>query len=169
VVIEQTPSAGTKMQAREAIITLTVSAKPGDEGAPPRAPVITAEPQPVDPAASPAAPAPKPDAPPPKTAAPIPSPVRAPAGPGAVPGVVQPSPGPSPPQGGAARRTRVQVVVPEGGVQEVKIVVIDESGVHTIYKAEHGPGDRVEQMVRSQGYTIIQVYVGNALIQEIRP
>jgi hypothetical protein len=67
------------------------------------------------------------------------------------------------------RRTRIQVVVPEGGPQEVRIVVIDETGVHTVYEARHAPGDRVDQVVRSQGYTIIQVYIANRLVQEVRP
>ncbi|MDR7523074.1 MAG: serine/threonine protein kinase, partial [Armatimonadota bacterium] len=67
------------------------------------------------------------------------------------------------------RRTRVAVVVPEGIAQEVRIVVIDETGVRTVYRAQHGPGDRVDQVVHSQGYTIIQVYLGNRLVQEIRP
>lgn len=60
--------------------------------------------------------------------------------------------------------------MPEGpGTQEVRIVVIDESGVRTIYKAPHTPGDRVEQIVGTRGYTIIQVYIDQRLVQEIRP
>jgi len=47
--------------------------------------------------------------------------------------------------------------------------VIDETGVHTVYQARHAPGDRVDQVVQSQGYTIIQVYVDNRLVQEVRP
>jgi hypothetical protein len=78
-------------------------------------------------------------------------------------------PTPTPTAGSQARRTRIQVVVPEGGAQEVKIVIIDETGVHTIYQATHAPGDRIDQVVRSQGYTIIQVYVANRLVQEVRP
>ena len=82
----------------------------------------------------------------------------------------RPTPAPSPVHAaGQARRTRVQIVVPEGGAVEVRIVVIDETGVNTVYQATHSPGDRVEQLVRSQGYTIIQIYLGNRLVQEIRP
>jgi hypothetical protein len=31
------------------------------------------------------------------------------------------------------------------------------------------PGSRIDEAVRSRGYTIIQVYIDNRLIQEIRP
>ncbi len=147
VVIQQTPASGTRMRPGATAITLTVSAKPGQEGAPPGAPVITAEPQPVE-----------------TQARPTPTP-RGETAPGAVQ-PSRPSPTASP---SVLRRTRVQVVVPEGGAHAVKIVVIDESGVHTVYQATHSPGDRVDQVVRSQGYTIIQVYVDNRLVQEVRP
>ena len=150
-VLEQSPPAATPLRPGTVQIILTVSARPGEESAPPRAPVITAEPQVVEPTRPPA---------PRVQPAPLPTP-----GPR-----VQPSPQPSPAASpGLARRTRVQVVVPEGGVQEVRIVVIDETGVRTVYQAPHSPGDRVDQTVRSQGYTIIQVYVDGRLVQEIRP
>ncbi len=149
LVIEQIPAPATQMRPGQVAIILTVSAKPGEEGAPPRAPVITAEPQPVE------TPAPR------STPVPRPSPA---------PGAVQPSARPSATVApSAARRTRIQVVVPEGGPHEVKIVVIDETGVRTVYQASHPAGDRVDQVVRSQGYTIIQVYVDNRLVQEVRP
>jgi serine/threonine-protein kinase len=151
-VIEQTPSAGTRMRPGEGTITLTVSARPGEESAPPSAPVITAEPQPVE----------TPPAPP--RATPRPTPPRVTPAPG--PASPRPTPATSP---GQVRRTRIQVVVPGGGSQEVRIVVIDETGVHTVYEAWHSPGDRIDQVVRSQGYTIIQVYIANRLVQEVRP
>ncbi len=79
-----------------------------------------------------------------------------------------PSPG-----GGRARgelRTAVRVVVPEGpGGQRVRVIVIDESGVRTVYEKAHRPGERIDLVVESRGYTIIQVYINNTLIQEIRP
>jgi beta-lactam-binding protein with PASTA domain/predicted Ser/Thr protein kinase len=156
-VIEQTPAAGTRIRPGEGPITLTVSARPGEESAPPREPVITAEPQPVETPSRPPEPAPRPTAPRPTP--------RVTTAPGATAGP-RPTAAVSP---GQVRRTRVQVVVPEGGTQEVKIVVIDETGVRTIYQAAHVPGDRVDQVVRSQGYTIIQVYVGSRLVQEVRP
>jgi beta-lactam-binding protein with PASTA domain/predicted Ser/Thr protein kinase len=147
-VVGQTPAAGTRLRPGERTITVTVSARPGEESAPPQAPVITAEPETV------ATPAPRP----------TPAPRSTPA-PGA-----GPAPRPVPTVTSAqARRTRVQIVVPEGGEQEVRIVVIDENGAHTVYRAPHAPGDRVDQIVSSQGYTIIQVYLGNRLVQEIRP
>ncbi len=62
------------------------------------------------------------------------------------------------------------MVVPEGPAsQEVRIVVIDESGVRTVYRAAHAPGERVDQTLRTQGYTIIHVYIDNRLVQEVRP
>ncbi|MGH2403430.1 MAG: protein kinase domain-containing protein, partial [bacterium] len=117
IVIEQSPTAGAKIRAGQVTITLTVSARPGEESAPPQAPVITAEPQVVE--------TPKP--------APTPRPRATPA--------AQASPAPrATPPGSASilRRTRIQVVVPEGpSSQEVRIVVIDESGVKTIYRSPH--------------------------------
>jgi serine/threonine-protein kinase len=66
--------------------------------------------------------------------------------------------------------TRVRLVVPEGDRQQrVKIVVIDEQGPHTVYEKDLAPGTRLDEVVRSQGYTIIQVYVQSRLVQEIRP
>ncbi|MDR7422092.1 MAG: protein kinase [Armatimonadota bacterium] len=143
-VLDQTPTAGARVRPGQVIIALSVAARPGEEGAPPQMPVITAEPQPV--ATPPSPPAPRPTPPAAARATPTPAPAV-----------------------GQARRTRVQVVVPEGGTQEVKIVVIDEAGVRTVYQAPHAPGDRVDQVVGSRGYTIIQVYIANRLIQEIRP
>jgi beta-lactam-binding protein with PASTA domain/predicted Ser/Thr protein kinase len=66
--------------------------------------------------------------------------------------------------------TRVQLVVP-GGEQEqaVKIVVIDERGVQTVFQKTLAPGDRVDERIRSRGFTIIQVFIQNQLVQEIRP
>jgi serine/threonine-protein kinase len=162
-VVEQAPSAGVKVRPGQTVITVAVTARPGEEGAPPRAPVITAEPQPVE-TPSPVEPAGRPG-PRPSTPA---SRVEASPRPGPSP---QPSPRPSPAQpGGVVRRTRLQVVVPEGPPsQQVKIVLIDESGVRTVYQAAHAPGDHLDQTVRTQGYAIIQVYVDNRLVQEVRP
>jgi beta-lactam-binding protein with PASTA domain/tRNA A-37 threonylcarbamoyl transferase component Bud32 len=150
VIVEQSPAAGVLVRPGQTAITVAVAARPGEEAAPPQAPVVTVEPQPVP--------------------TPVPSPaVPTPAGrpsPGATPGA-PPAAAPSP---GLARRTRVQVVVPEGpAAQDVKIVVIDEKGVRTVYQAPHAPGDRIEQFVSTQGYTIIQVYIDNRLVQELRP
>jgi serine/threonine-protein kinase len=153
VVIDQTPAAGSRLPPGQGTITLTVSARPGEEGAPPRVPVITAEPQPTE----------APSRPPEVTPRPAPQPRATPGG------AATPVPRPSPAAPGQERRTRVQVVVPEGSAQEVKIVVIDETGVRTVYQARHVAGDRVDQLVRSHGYTIIQVYVANRLVQEVRP
>lgn len=69
-----------------------------------------------------------------------------------------------------AKVTRVRLVVPEGErEQRIKIVVIDEQGPHTVYEKDLAPGTRLDEVVRSQGYTIIQVYVQSRLVQEIRP
>jgi serine/threonine-protein kinase len=156
VVLDQTPAAATRIKQGSPIM-LTVSARPGEESAPPQAPVITAEPQPTETPGR-GDPTPRP------TVRATPAPRATGEGPAA-----RPSPRPTVVPSGVGRRTRVQVVVPEGGMQEVKIVVIDETGVHTIYQGNHAPGERVEQTVRSQGYTIIQVYVNNKLVQEVRP
>jgi hypothetical protein len=137
-------------------IRLTVTARPGEEAAPPSAPVITAEPQPVETPSGAPAPQPTPRRPTPQAT------TRA--------GGAAPTPRPAPVTSpSSARRTRVEIVVPQGGTQEVKIVVIDETGVHTAYRAAHAPGDRIEQMVQSKGYTVIQVYIDNRLVQELRP
>lgn len=74
------------------------------------------------------------------------------------------------PAAGDEKSTRVQLVVPEGEVeQEVKIVVIDERGVRIAYQKRLPPGSRVTETIRSRGFTIIQVYVQQRLVQEIRP
>lgn len=66
--------------------------------------------------------------------------------------------------------TRVQLVVPGGNPeQDVKIVVIDEAGVRTVYQESLAPGSRVSEVIRTHGYTIIQVYIQGRLVQEIRP
>ncbi len=155
VVVEQAPAPATRMRPGSSPVTVTISARPGEEGAPPRAPIVTAEPQRVE------TPRPRPSPPPVPRVSPTP-----PAA-GARP---QPTVTPAQPEAaGTAKRTRIQVVVPEGGPQEVKIVVIDETGVRTAYQATHSPGDRIDQIVPSQGYTIVQVYVDRRLVQEVRP
>ncbi len=66
--------------------------------------------------------------------------------------------------------TRVRIVVPEGDQeQSVRIVVTDEQGTRTVYEKTLAPGNRLEEVIRSQGFTIIQVFIQNRLIQEIRP
>lgn len=78
----------------------------------------------------------------------------------------QPQRPPSPEE----KLTRVQLVVPGGDQeQEVKIVVIDERGVQSVFQKTLAPGDRVDERIRSRGFTIIQVFIQNKLVQEIRP
>ena len=131
-VVDQSPDPGRKVRPSETEVVLTVSVRPGTEGRPPEAPVVTVERR--------ATPAPK-----------------------------------ATPRGGEDRargqlRTVVHVVVPEGEAgQRVRVVVIDEAGVRTVYEKQHDPGDQVDVVVLSRGYTIIQVYVDNTLVQEIRP
>jgi serine/threonine-protein kinase len=90
-----------------------------------------------------------------------------------VPPAAAPTSAPSPRGEERARgdlRTAVRVVVPEGpGGQRVRVIVIDESGVRTVYEKAHRPGERIDLMVESRGYTIIQVYINSTLVQEIRP
>ena len=131
-VVDQSPDPGRRVRPSETEVVLTVSVRPGTEGRPPEAPVVTVERR--------ATPAPKPT-----------------------------------PRGGEDRargqlRTVVRVVVPEGEAgQRVRVVVIDEAGVRTVYEKQHDPGDQVDIVVLSRGYTIIQVYLDNTLVQEIRP
>ncbi|MDR7523808.1 MAG: PASTA domain-containing protein, partial [Armatimonadota bacterium] len=80
VVIEQSPAAHARIRPGAAVITLSVSARPGEESAPPAAPVVTAEPVPAP------------------TLQPQPSPRRTPAPrPRASPGAVGPTPRPTAP------------------------------------------------------------------------
>ncbi|HYM68298.1 MAG TPA: PASTA domain-containing protein [bacterium] len=68
------------------------------------------------------------------------------------------------------RMARVKLVVPEGPPhQTVKIVVIDQQGVHVAYQGNHTPGENLDKQVSGTGYTIVQVYIDGRLIQEIRP
>jgi serine/threonine-protein kinase len=131
-VVDQTPDPGRKVRPAEAEVLLTVSVRPGTEGRPPQAPVVTVERR--------------------ATPAPRPTPAGAEAG------------------ARGQLRTVVHVVVPEGQMdQRVRVVVIDEGGVRTVYEKVHAAGDQVDVMVTSRGYTIIQVYIDNTLVQEIRP
>jgi len=68
------------------------------------------------------------------------------------------------------RVAHVKLVVPAGpSHQLVKIVVIDQQGVHVVYQGNRGPGENIERDVTGIGYTIVQVYIDDRLIQEIRP
>jgi beta-lactam-binding protein with PASTA domain/tRNA A-37 threonylcarbamoyl transferase component Bud32 len=68
------------------------------------------------------------------------------------------------------KQARITLVVPEGASRQVvKIVVIDDRGVHLAYVRAHAPGDTVNTQVTGSGYTIVQVYIDNRLIQEVRP
>lgn len=77
---------------------------------------------------------------------------------------------PAPEAASDRRQAHVTLVVPEGPPrQTVKIVVIDQQGVHVAYEGTHVPGEKVDKVVTGQGYTIVQVYIDSRLIQEIRP
>ena len=68
------------------------------------------------------------------------------------------------------KQARVTLIVPEGASQQrVRIMVIDGQGVHTAYEKVHAPGDTINTVVGGSGFTIVQVYIDNRLIQEIRP
>jgi eukaryotic-like serine/threonine-protein kinase len=68
------------------------------------------------------------------------------------------------------KRARITLVVPGGASkQTVKIVVIDSQGVRTVYEKVHAPGETINTQVNGSGYTIVQVYIDNRLIQEVRP
>ncbi len=77
---------------------------------------------------------------------------------------------PQQPREAHTKLTRVRLVVPEGDQEQmVRIVVTDEQGTRTVYEKTLAPGNRFEEVIRSQGFTIIQVFIQNRLIQEIRP
>jgi eukaryotic-like serine/threonine-protein kinase len=79
-------------------------------------------------------------------------------------------PAPVTPSDPNRKRAKVQLVVPEGAAKQfVKIVVIDAHGVRTVYEKPHAPGEVISTTVDGSGYTIVQVYIDNRLIQEIRP
>ncbi|HTD46582.1 MAG TPA: PASTA domain-containing protein [bacterium] len=68
------------------------------------------------------------------------------------------------------KQTRITLIVPEGPRQQnVKIVVIDGQGARTAYQKTHAPGDTILTTVSGSGYTIVQIYIDNRLIQEMRP
>ena len=76
----------------------------------------------------------------------------------------------SSPSSADRRVTNLHIIVPEGAARQlIKIVVIDQRGVRTAYEGMHHPGENVDRQIAGQGYTIIQVYIDNRLIQEIRP
>jgi serine/threonine protein kinase len=77
---------------------------------------------------------------------------------------------PQAPSGEDEKATRVQLIVPAGEAEQVvRIVVIDEQGMRTVFERRLAPGARVTEVIRTRGYTIIQVYIQNRLVQEIRP
>ncbi len=66
--------------------------------------------------------------------------------------------------------TTVQLVVPAGDAsQEVKIIVVDDAGVRTIVRKTVPPGTRINETIRTHGYTIVQIYLQGRIVQEIRP
>lgn len=77
---------------------------------------------------------------------------------------------PSPPSASDRRRVDITLVIPAGPPRQmVKIVVIDQQGVHVAYQGTHSPGENLDKQVTGQGYTIVQVYLEGRLIQEIHP
>ncbi len=77
---------------------------------------------------------------------------------------------PSPQGASDVRRAHITLVVPQGPPRQVvKIVVVDQRGVHVAYEGTHAPGENLDKEVTGVGYTIVQVYIDYRLIQEIRP
>ncbi|HET7265917.1 MAG TPA: PASTA domain-containing protein [bacterium] len=84
--------------------------------------------------------------------------------------IVTGGPATSQPASSDRRVTNLHIIIPEGASQQlIKIVVIDQRGVHTAYEGMHHPGENVDRQVVGVGYTIVQVYIDSRLIQEIRP
>jgi eukaryotic-like serine/threonine-protein kinase len=81
--------------------------------------------------------------------------------PEAVPDTEEP---PSPDQ---SHSTQVEIVVPPGAsLQEVRIVVRDGTGVHTVYRGNHQPGETVTRTVRGQGAeAVVEVYLSGVLAE----
>jgi serine/threonine-protein kinase len=72
-----------------------------------------------------------------------------------------------------SRTIAVRVAIPaDGDAQEVRIVVRDAEGEHTVYRQTHSPGDLIDEVVevtRQQGTTaIVRVYVDGKLEREQR-
>lgn len=70
-----------------------------------------------------------------------------------------------------SRSVRVRVAIPANGPsQQVRVVVSDADGEHTIYNKSHHPGDLVDQLIhvpRPQGTTAtVRVYVGGVIQRE---
>jgi hypothetical protein len=72
-----------------------------------------------------------------------------------------------------SRTVHVRVVIPaDGGSKEMRVVVRDSDGEHTVYSQVHMAGDLVDediQVTRRQGTTaIVRVYVDGTLLREQR-
>ncbi len=77
---------------------------------------------------------------------------------------------PQPPTSGNVRQAQIHLVAPEGPPrQTVRILVIDQQGVHVVREGVLTPGENLDTQVSGLGYTIIQVYLNGRLIQEVRP
>ncbi len=77
---------------------------------------------------------------------------------------------PQPPTSGNVRQAQIHLVAPEGPPrQTVRILVIDQQGVHVAREGVLTPGENLDTQVSGVGYTIIQVYLNGRLIQEVRP
>jgi hypothetical protein len=72
-----------------------------------------------------------------------------------------------------SRAVQVRVAIPaDGGKQEVRVIVRDADGEHTVYRQTHNAGDVLDetvQVTREQGTTaLVRIYVGGALLREER-
>ncbi|MBM3451407.1 MAG: PASTA domain-containing protein, partial [Armatimonadetes bacterium] len=161
LVADQAPAPGTRARGGDrvaVIIAVPVNPAPG--------------PGPTGP---PVAPAPVPVAPP--THGPeLPQP-PAPVAPSPTPDGQQPRMGRSgvvldsvtSPAAGGTRNVRFEVRVPPDRDRDVRLVLIDQRGVRTIFRNNVGAGERIVRTVEVSGYAIIQVYLDGTFTQEIRP
>jgi serine/threonine-protein kinase len=72
-----------------------------------------------------------------------------------------------------SRAVQVRVAIPsDGNKQEVRVIVRDADGEHTVYRQTHNPGaliDETVQVTREQGTTAqVRIYVGGSLLREER-
>jgi serine/threonine-protein kinase len=154
LVADQAPHAGARVRGGERVsIVIAVSVNPS-----PAPPLVPATPPPGLP---PPTPAPEPHAP-----APTPS--------GETPAQRVGRGGPvldslSPAGAGGVRSVRFEVRVPGDHDKDVRLVLIDQRGVRTIFRNQVSGGERLVRTVEVSGYAILQVYMDGQFVQEIRP
>ena len=61
----------------------------------------------------------------------------------------------------------VEFIVPAGSDhQEIKIVVVDDTGTRVVYNNTHKPGVRLRQQIEGTGNIRVQFYSNDKLVEE---